>query len=116
VGRVVDRAQLLWEPAPLPALVDTLDELVLVFDRRRGVRLEPALGFHLYGADACLAARRAGLAAVVLDAVCLHNSQTVELHPSFAQSARVLAEKWPSELPLRTAVGEVGPGGAVTIG
>jgi SAM-dependent methyltransferase len=113
VGRVVDRERLLWEPAPLPAPADTLDELVLVVDRESGLRFEPALGFHLYAADLCLEARGRGLAAAVIDALCLHNSQTAGLPPSFAASAAALAAKWPGELPVSTPSAFVGPGGRV---
>jgi hypothetical protein len=88
---------------------------VLVVDRQSGLRFEPTLGFHLYAADACLSARRMGLASVVLDALCLHNSQTTTLPASFAPSARAFAAKWPGELPLSTPSAHIGPGGAVAV-
>jgi hypothetical protein len=76
-GRALDRDRLLDEPPGLPAAVETLDELVLALSDPSAVRLEPALGFHFYGADACLQARRRGLAAVAMDAPCSHNSRSV---------------------------------------
>ncbi len=61
VGRVVDRDRVLRGPQPLPASAETLDELVLVLPRGTPLRLDPALGFHFYGADLCLqAGARAG--------------------------------------------------------
>jgi len=103
VGHVVDREWLLCEPESLPARVATLDELLLVLPRGTPLRFEPALGFHFYGADVALQARRRGLAVVALDALCLHNTRSVGLPPEFAPSAAAFAAKWPEELPVATA-------------
>jgi hypothetical protein len=70
-GHVVDRDRLLHEPAPLPAVVDTLDGVLLAFPQPTPLALDPRLGFHFYDADVCLAARRQGLAAVAVDALWL---------------------------------------------
>jgi SAM-dependent methyltransferase len=109
-GRVVDRDRLLQEAAPLPAAVDTLDELLLAVPRDTPLAADPRLGFHLYGADLCLAARRRGLPVVAVDALCLHNSLTAALPPAFHTSAEVLAHKWPGELPIATSCGLIGRG------
>jgi SAM-dependent methyltransferase len=101
-GHVVDRDCLLWEKPPLPATVDTLDELLLAVRKDSGLRFDPALGFHFYGADLCLEAQRRGLSSVVIDALCLHHSKGVEL-PEFHASGRTLAQKWASALPLATS-------------
>lgn len=111
VGRVVDRDHLLWERSSLPAVVSTLDELVLVVERDAGLRFDPALGFHLYAADICHAARRVGLAPTVIDAVCLHNSQTMQLPFSFQAIADAFARKWAGELPISTPSAHIEPGG-----
>ena len=50
----------------LPARVATLDELLLIVRRDAGLRFDPDLGFHLYGADICLQASEQGLAVVAL--------------------------------------------------
>ena len=50
----------------LPAQVATLDELLLIVKRDSGLRFDPELGFHLYGADICLQAIEQGLAVVAL--------------------------------------------------
>jgi hypothetical protein len=102
-GHVVDRDRLLWEPEPLPAAVDTLDELLLAVPRPTPVRFDPALGFHFYGADACLQARQHGLVAAVLDAPCLHNSRSVGLPPEFFPSGAAFARKWARQLPVATS-------------
>jgi Glycosyltransferase like family len=62
IGWVVDRGRLLRDGPELPARVATLDELLLVVRRDSGLRFDPDLGFHLYGADICLRARERGLA------------------------------------------------------
>ena len=66
IGWVVDRGRLLREGPDLPARVATLDELLLILPRGTPLRADPALGFHLYGADLCLQARERGLAVVAL--------------------------------------------------
>lgn len=110
-GHVVDRDRLLWQTPALPAAVDTLDELLLAIPRESGLRLDPALGFHLYGADVCLEARKRNLAAVTLEALCLHNSRSVALPPEFEASSRVLIRKWSAALPVATACAVIGPDG-----
>jgi hypothetical protein len=102
-GRVVDPDRLLDEPPGPSAAVETLDELVLVSPDPSDVRSDPALGFHFYGADACLQARRRGLAAVALDAPCFHNSRSVGLPPAFAASGRAFARRWADRLPVATS-------------
>src|SRR5271155_2139503 len=88
-------------PEP-PSQVATLDELVLVVRRDSGLRFDPALGFHLYGADICLQAREQGLAVVALGALCHHNSRSVGLPKEFYGSAAVFARKWSHRLPVAT--------------
>ncbi len=102
VGWVVDRDRVLRGPEPLPAPAETLDELVLVLPRGTPLRLDPALGFHFYGADLCLQAQERGLATVAVEALCFHNSQGVELPPEFAASGRAFARKWAERLPVKT--------------
>ncbi len=102
VGWVVDRDRVLRGPEPLPALAETLDELMLVLPRGTPLRLDPALGFHFYGADLSMQAREHGLAAAAVEALCFHNSQGVELPPEFAASGRAFARKWATRLPVKT--------------
>jgi len=102
VGWVVDRGRLLRDGPELPARVATLDELLLVVPRNTSLPFDPALGFHLYGADLCLQARERGLAVVVLGALCHHNSRSVGLPTAFFASAEVFARKWRHRLPVAT--------------
>jgi len=102
VGWVVDRGRLLRDGPELPARVATLDELLLVVPRNTPLRFDPALGFHLYGADICLQAAERGLAVVALGALCHHNSRSVGLPEAFFPSAEVFAPKWRHRLPVAT--------------
>jgi hypothetical protein len=102
IGRVVDRGRMLDEAHERPAPVATLDELLLVVRREIPQRFDPALGFHLYGADLCLQARERGLAVVAVDAMCHDNSRSAGLPESSFRSARVFARKWAHRLPIAT--------------
>ncbi len=101
-AHVVDRDRIIDRRQELPALADTLDEVVLAVPKDTLLRMEPALGFHFYGADICLAARKAGLPSVVIDALCFHNSLHMVLSSAFYQSLEIFKKKWASELPLTT--------------
>jgi hypothetical protein len=103
IGRVVDRGRWLDEGVSLPARVATLDELLLVVPRGTPLQADPAVGFHLYGADLCLQAAERGLAVVVIDAPCQHNSRSIGLPQEFFRSAEVFARKWEHRLPVATA-------------
>jgi hypothetical protein len=107
-GRVVDRDRLLVEPEPLPCMVDTLDELLLAIPRPSPLRANLDLGFHLYGADLGLQAREHGLAAVVVDAPCFHNSRSVGVPPEFARSAEFFQRRWSHALPVGTSCARIG--------
>lgn len=101
-GKVVDRDFLLEEKVELPAMVNSLDELLLVMPKNSPAKFDPALGFHLYGSDICLAAEACGRVAVVLEALCFHNSRTAGLNQAFLKSAAVFLSKWKDSLPLAT--------------
>jgi len=105
LGCAVDRDTLLDFTGDLPAAVDGLDEIVLGVRRDSGLRAEPRLGFHLYGADLTLTAADAGLTNVVVDAPLFHNSLFAEVAASFHESREVLLRKWPHVRPLCTNMG-----------
>jgi SAM-dependent methyltransferase len=107
LGRVLDRQMLYAMPAPLPARVDGLDEIVLAVRRDTPLRFDPELGFHLYGADLCLSSRRQGLPVVVVDAPCLHNSLFAYLTPDFHRARQRLLAKWPDIRPLHSSMGRL---------
>jgi SAM-dependent methyltransferase len=98
---------------PLPAVVETLDELLLAFPRGTPLRLDPSLGFHLYGSDVCLASRCLGLHAVAVDALCYHNMRSNTYPPEFAASAATFVRKWAAELPVVTPCVMIGRDGKI---
>jgi hypothetical protein len=102
-GRVVDRARLLLTETDLPCLAGSLDEIVIAVRPDSGLRFDPALGWHLYGTDICLAAQKEGRKAAVVDAICFHNQRSVKLPPAFHKSAEYLSRKWPERLPIQTS-------------
>ncbi|MBI4606025.1 MAG: hypothetical protein HY721_29010 [Planctomycetes bacterium] len=80
---------------PLPARVETLDELCLVVARALPLRFDERLGgFHLYGADLCIQAVEAGLAPYAIDAPCRHDSATRHRPPEYHAVKRRLQRKW----------------------
>lgn len=101
-GHVVDRDHLLSTDNKFPRPVDMIDELVMVLPRGTPLRVDPDLGWHLYGTDLCLAARQLGLGVAVLDAICHHNSLTGDVPPAYSQSEDVIAAKWRQHLPIAT--------------
>jgi hypothetical protein len=114
-GWVIDRGRELRDGPELPARVSTLDGLLLVIRRDSGLRFDPALGFHLYGADICLQAQEQGLAVVAFSALCHHNSQNAGLTEAFYASARVFARKWSHRLPVATPCVIIDRGGDVHV-
>jgi SAM-dependent methyltransferase len=108
-GRVVDRHQVL-QGGDGPSRVHSLDEIVLAFPRGSPLRLDPALGWHFYGADVAWAAQKHGRVAVAVDAPCLHNSLGGPQVPqAFFESAAVFREKWRADLPIQTSCAVVRP-------
>ena len=109
-GRVLDRGQLLDEPAGLPALADSLDELLIAVQSGHGLTFDPTLGFDFYATDVIMAAREKGLNAAVVDGFCEHWSDT----PSQGTIPRRMAEricssgaafeaKWLHRFPVQTS-------------
>lgn len=108
-GHVLDRGTLLREPAPLPCLVDSLDELLLAVRVDTGLHLDPALGFDFYATDLVLQAQARGWQCAVLDAYCEHWSGMPAggaVSPAVVQrikaNAQVFERKWAQQLPITT--------------
>lgn len=109
-GHVVDRGQLLQEPAALPHAATSLDELLVAVRVGSGLRFDPALGFDFYGTDVCLQAADRGLACAVLDACCEHHSTTPRGGPMpkrlierIGRNGESFERKWAHRLPLSTS-------------
>lgn len=87
---------------PIPA--ESVDELLLVVRRSSGLRFDDNLqGFHLYGADICLQARKQGMTSYIIPAFCIHNSNGLKRLPvDFWRAYFFLHKKWRAELPIAT--------------
>jgi hypothetical protein len=87
-----------------PLEVGCLDEVVLVVRRSSGLQFDEKLpGFHLYGADICLEARRKGLKCYAISAFCVHNSNGLDQLPqAYSRAYFYMRDKWRNQLPIRT--------------
>lgn len=106
IGRVVHRDRLLSH-RNLPCDVDGLDELLMVVPRDTPLRVDPELGWHLYGTDLALQAQDRNLRVVVVDSLCHHNSLTGRVPWKYRESERVLARKWKGKLPIHTNLSSI---------
>jgi len=94
----------LGKPFDRPAEVQTLDEIVLIIRKSKGLRFNDSLpNFHFYGADICMAAAKAGMKSYAISAFCIHNSQQNFLLPKgFYESYAIMKQIWKEALPIRT--------------
>lgn len=86
-------------PWNLPIEVDTLDELLLIVRRPAGLQFDETIpGFHGYGAQICLAARRKGLRNYAVLADCEHHSQSSGWSPDqeYLFTHAYVAQRWSS--------------------
>jgi hypothetical protein len=82
----------------LPAKVDSLDELILIFPSDTPIRLDEDLGWHMYGADACVKSKKLGTDALVIKNRVAHYSNKTGLDPSFHISAEIFRDKNPGRI------------------
>jgi hypothetical protein len=87
-----------------PALVQTLDEIVLILRKSSGLRFSPELPhFHFYGADICMAAAERGMHSYAISALCIHNTQQNLVLPNeFYAGCRYIRRHWWRFLPIQT--------------
>ncbi len=92
------------KPLARPEPVDTLDEIVLIIRKSRGLRFDPTVPhFHMYGTDICLEARSRGMRSFAIQAFCVHNTnQVLDLPAEFKLSYRYIKRKWRRYLPIYT--------------
>lgn len=98
-GAVIDRDTTLSSmSAARPSPVETLDDLLIAMPRDCGLRFDPQLGFHFFGADICLQNSARNGKNYVGYAPCFHNSQVTATHPPFGfhESKSVFEKKWSS--------------------
>lgn len=97
-------AKELGEPFDEIVPAQSLDEMLLVLRRSSGLIFDDRLpGFHLYGTDICMEARRRSMKAYLIPAFCLHNSKGLKCLPmAFWRSYFYLRRKWWEMLPINT--------------
>ena len=90
----------------MPVAVRAIDELVIILNRRSGLRFDEKLpGFHLYATDIALSAMDKGLGVYVIHAPVVHNSVPVlSLSGAYTHAYRYLKKKWRHLLPIVTTV------------
>lgn len=96
----------------LPHQVDSLDELILIFPSNTEIRLDEELGWHMYGADACVKAKKLGQQALVIKNRVVHYSKRTEFDPKFYESARIFRDKNPG--PIKTTIITIDEQGNIT--
>src|SRR4051794_37329697 len=75
--------------------VRSLDEVVLIIRKSSGLRFDESLpGFHMYGTDICLEAKRQGMKCHAISAFCVHNTNGYKMLPvQFWQSYFLMRRK-----------------------
>jgi hypothetical protein len=82
--------------------VKSLDEVVLILRTSSGLRFDENLsGYHMYGTDICLEARRRGRRSYIFSGFCIHNTNVYDMLPlEFWKSYLFIRRKWKAELPI----------------
>lgn len=99
-------AKVLNYPVPYPHEVVSVDELLIVLNRKSGVTFDINLpAFHLYGTDIILEAKKNDFKSFVFYGPVIHNSTPVRyLGARYGHAYKYLARKWSTILPLRTCI------------
>ncbi len=83
---------------PLPAEVDSLDEMCLIVRRDLPLRFDPKLGgYHLYGVDLAIQCRMEDYKVLAIDQFLQHHTETrgnVSRPPEYHQIKKRLQKKW----------------------
>jgi GT2 family glycosyltransferase len=85
--------------------VRSLDEVLLITRKSANLRFDERLsGYHMYGTDFCLEARRKGMKSYAIPAFCIHNTRGYRMLPwQFWSAYLFMRRKWRSELPIATS-------------
>jgi hypothetical protein len=92
------------DPLERPAVVQTLDEIVLILRRSSGLRFDNSLPhFHFYGTDICLRAAKRAMKSYAIPGFCIHNTnQTLVLPHEFYECYSHIKRVWKEYLPIQT--------------
>lgn len=101
-GHIQDRGREWGSSEGLPALVDTLDEMLLI--THGNLTFDENLPQDFFGADLCMTARMKGMPCFAIDAFCFHNSSRIigGRTPSYYESEKYFKNKWKDYLPIPT--------------
>ena len=102
---VIDRGSILKTDDLKPALVQTIDELILIVKKRSFDKLvfdENIINNHLFGTDLCLQAEQHWMKNFIIEAPCFHNSLLVSLPNNYFISQEYIREKWSCSFPIHT--------------
>jgi SAM-dependent methyltransferase len=85
----------------------TLDELGIILHKDSDLRIDPSLGWHVWGTDLCMQAweKYGAPCSTVLNVPIFHNSTLVDTPKSWHDSAELLTRKWPHRKPISTLCG-----------
>ncbi len=103
------RCGILGKPFDSPALVQTLDEIVLVIRKSSGLNFDWNLPyFHFYGADICMTAAERGMNSYAISALCIHNHEVVPRLPlEFYRACGHIRKRWKEFLPIQTTCAKI---------
>jgi GT2 family glycosyltransferase len=89
--------------------VRSLDEVLLIMRKSSNLRFDEQLpGFHMYGTDICLEARRRGMKSYAISAFCIHNTNGYRMLPlQFWRCYLYMRKKWRFQLPVPTPCTEI---------
>lgn len=98
--------QLIGDAIDGPAVVETLDEMLLIVRRASGFTFDDQMpSFHLYAADAVQSVKARGLKSYVIDLPAIHHSRPVVcLDAGYQRAYRYMQKKWWGKLPLPNLV------------
>lgn len=101
VGTVYSDNGLEWDGIKELTAVHTVDECLFVLNRSTGLKFDTAIaGFHLYGTDLSLQARKAGLGVYAASLPLVHhNSHSSSLRDSYWPMLHHMFHKWRQPFP-----------------
>ncbi|HTY85969.1 MAG TPA: glycosyltransferase [Candidatus Acidoferrum sp.] len=89
--------------------VESLDEMVLILRKSAGLNFDPRIaGFHMYGTDICLEAKRRGKKCYAIAALSIHNTNQYWMLPwQFWKGYWAMRKKWRAQLPVKTTCTDI---------
>lgn len=98
--------QELCYPIATPQPIESIDELLIVLNRRSGITFDADLpSFHLYGTDIVQTALQQKKGAFAFHGPVIHNSNPVlQLDKSYRRAYRFMSKKWAHNLPIQTCI------------